>query len=58
MHTREVETQSLRLILVRRDKESISGGDCYLSGVFEEDFSRVLADNVLQQFGERRTFGG
>jgi len=38
------------MILVGRDKESISGGDFYFSRVFEEDFVGVLADSVLQQF--------
>ena len=36
-HTWEVETQRLRLILVGKDKGSISGGNYYLFGAFGVD---------------------
>ena len=50
MHTWEVESQLLRLILVGKDKGNTSGGDCCFSGALEEDFVGIFVGCVLQQF--------
>lgn len=49
VHTWEVETQLLRLILVGRGKGNTCGGDCYFSRALEEDFVGIFVGCVLQK---------
>lgn len=51
-HTWEMEFQPLGILLVGRNKGSISGFDCYIPGVFGKDFVGGLTDNVIQQLLE------
>jgi len=43
----EMDFQPLGLLLAERNKGSIGGVDCYISGVSRDDFASVWAGSVL-----------